>query len=258
MFDMLNRKFSQANRPAAPALVRGFDLLAWVAQAPSPPSLSELATTVGIGKGSAHALLGTLVQIGALERDPLSKRYRLGARVRTLTVAPPGEALEVAQAGLPGLAAALGETVFAGQERKDAIEIRAQAGSPHELRLVAVPGTRLSLLAGATGKVALARRSPGERQRLLQAHGLRRYTARSIVAPARYLRELERVAARGVAFDRGEYLEGIHAVAVPLPGNALLWVAGPSSRLDARRMRAAAARLRRFAAQVARRIEQVA
>ncbi len=258
MFGILNTKFAIPKQShAAPAVARGFALLETVAAAPAPPSLSELATATGIGKSSAHGLLATLVDIGALERDPASKRYRLGPRARALdgTRLDP---LAQARAALPDLAAALGETVFLGQERGHGIEILAQAGSPHEMRLAATPGTRLSLFAGATGKVALTRRPPEERERLLRAHGLRRYTARSIVDPARYRAELDRVSRAGVAYDRGEYLEGIHAVAVPLPGDGLLWVAGPSSRLVGRRMRAAAARLRRFAAQLSRRLGRVA
>jgi DNA-binding IclR family transcriptional regulator len=252
---MLNRAFGIPNNALpAPAVARAFELLERVAHAASPPSLSELALTCGIGKSSAHGLLATLVAVGALQRDAPTKRYRLGPRARALSGNLRPDALELAQAALPELASALGETVFVGRERGDTIEIRAQAGSPHELRLVATHGTRLSVLAGATGKVVLARRAPAERARLLRLHGLRRYTTRSITSQTRYHAELERVAAQGVAFDRGEYLEGIHAVAVPLPGEALLWVAGPSKRMDARRMRAAAARLRRLAAQIARQV----
>jgi DNA-binding IclR family transcriptional regulator len=258
MFGILNTAFARSKRPhAAPAVARGFALLETVAAAPAPPSLSELATATGMGKSSAHGLLATLVDIGVLERDPGSKRYRLGPRARALDGARL-EPLAQARAALPDLAAALGETVFLGQERGQAIEILAQAGSPHELRLAATPGTRLSLFAGATGKVALARRPVDERERLLRAHRLRRYTARSITDLARYRQELERVAARGVAFDRAEYLEGIHAVAVGLPGGGLLWVAGPATRMDTRRMRAGAARLLKAAAQISRRTERAA
>ncbi len=259
MFGILNTKFAIPNHAhAAPAVARGFALLETVAQAPAPPSLSELATATGIGKSSAHGLLATLVGIGALERDPASKRYRLGPRAQALDGARRPAVLDGARAALPDLAATLGETVFLGQERGNAVEILAQAGSPHELRLAATPGTRLSLFAGATGKVALARRAPEERERMLRAHGLRRYTARSITDRARYRQELERVAARGVAFDREEYLEGIHAVAVALPGGGLLWVAGPATRMDTRRMRAAGARLLKAAAQISRRAGRAA
>jgi len=250
LFDMLNRKFGMANeRVAAPALARGFHLLEAVARAASPPSLSELAAALHIGKGSAHALLSTLVNVGALERDAASKRYRLGPRAQALDGARP-PVLDRARAMLAELATALGETVFLGQERGTAVEILAQAGSPHELRLAAAPGTRLSLFAGATGKVALARRPVEDRERLLRAHGLRRYTRRSVTDPARYRQELERVAARGLAFDREEYLQGIHAVAVGLPAGGLLWVAGPATRLDARRMQAAGARLLKAARRI--------
>jgi DNA-binding IclR family transcriptional regulator len=215
---MLNRAFGISNNALpAPAVARAFELLERVAHAATPPSLSELALTCGIGKSSAHGLLATLVAVGALQRDGLTKRYRLGPRARALN----------------------------GHLHPDALELAQGAGQP---------GERLSVLAGATGKVVLARRAPAERARLLRLHGLRRYTPRSITSQSRYHAELERVAVQGVAFDRGEYLEGIHAVAVPLPGEALLWVAGPSKRMDARRMRAAAARLRRLAAQIARQV----
>src|SRR5207302_3207901 len=47
------------------------------------------------------------------------------------------------------------------------------------------------------------------------------------------------------AEDRGEYLEGVNAVAAPVPGG-LLWVAGFAARFEAGRLREAAALLERL------------
>ena len=48
-----------------------------------------------------------------------------------------------------------------------------------------------------------------------------------------------------VAEDRGEYLEGVNAVAVPVPGG-LVWVAGFAGRFEAGRLPEVAALLERL------------
>lgn len=66
------------------SLSRGVQVLqCFTPDTPSLP-LTTIAATLGVPKGSAFRLVSTLEQLGFLQQDPESKRYRLGVKVLTL------------------------------------------------------------------------------------------------------------------------------------------------------------------------------
>jgi DNA-binding IclR family transcriptional regulator len=112
--------------------------------------------------------------------------------------------------------------------------------SPKAFKVTAPRGTRLSLRAGAVGKIFLANMERPKALEILRQKGLKRYTSHSIMDMERYLEELDRVAERGYAMDDGEYLMGVTAVAAAiradgLPLSALWSVAFTSSLSEGKR-----------------------
>lgn len=66
-------------RTAAPMAAKAARVIKFLARDPARwYSLSELARELGLGRGTMHGLLSTLVQEGFLLRDPRDKRYALG------------------------------------------------------------------------------------------------------------------------------------------------------------------------------------
>jgi len=83
------RRAAQEGRRAADRIIRTMvesaDRVLRLLEAFAPHerdvSLAEIAERVALPKSSAHRLLATLVAHGFVERDPATRRYRLGIRL---------------------------------------------------------------------------------------------------------------------------------------------------------------------------------
>jgi IclR family KDG regulon transcriptional repressor len=245
----------------APMVERAFRLLDLLSVSEDGLSLSELARALGMSKGSLHGLLKTLEHSGAVEQQE-GRRYVLGPRLYELAQAY-AQRTGLRRFALPAmhrLAAAIGETIFLGRVESDGVRIiecvEAQSERP-SLRISAQRGTRVHLLAGATGRVVLASWPEAQREGYLRARPLPSFTERSITDPARFAAAVAEAAEAGVGEDHEEYLRGVNAVAAPIygPGRelvALLWTAGFSVHLHERALTLAGQQLRAEALAISR------
>jgi IclR family KDG regulon transcriptional repressor len=130
----------------------------------------------------------------------------------------------------------VGETVFLGVLNGDHVTIVDMVESRNEMKITSPPGTRLPLLAGATGRVLLSQIEEEKAKEIIQKKGLVRYTLKTVVDPKHFLREIGKVKEQGYAVDDEEYIHGVRAVAAPLLSvsspPAVVWVVGFSSTLD--------------------------
>jgi DNA-binding IclR family transcriptional regulator len=177
-------------------------------------TLTEVARTVGIYKSTAHGILETLTAFDLVERDPATRRYRLGPELVMLGQAAqdPDELGALARPHLARLSRLSGETVALHTVDGEGSAIVASAESPQRLKVTAPPGFRMPAYAGAVAKVldafdAAPRRRPAR---------LPAFTSRSITRPDLWDRELEKVRRTGVAFDDMEFQDGIRAVSAPV------------------------------------------
>lgn len=229
-----------ANLPA-PMVERAFRVLDLVSAAEDGLTLSELARALNVSKGSMHGLLKTLENTGALEQFG-ERNYMLGPRIYDLARNYVSHAglRRFALPAMHRLAEQLGETVFLGRVEARGVRIIETVMNENEqagLRISAPRGTRVHLLAGATGRVVLANWSASERAAFLKQHALPHFTEHSITDPTALLKAVEQTRSSGVGIDRGEYLEGVNAVAASLHGPtrellALLWIVGFASRFN--------------------------
>jgi DNA-binding IclR family transcriptional regulator len=108
--------------------------------------------------------------------------------------------------------------------------------SHNEMKITSPPGTRLPLIAGATGKVFLSQFEEKKAKETIQKMGLGRYASKSIVDPKKFFKEVEETKKRGYAIDDEEYMLGVKAVAAPIqtasPPQAAIWVVGFTSSLN--------------------------
>lgn len=245
----------------APMVERAFRLLDLVGASEEGLTLSELARTLGMSKGSMHGLLKTLENANVLEQTE-ERTYVPGPRIYDLAQSYARHAglRRFALPALRRLAEQVGETVFLGRAERHGVYIIEFAVAGHEragLRISAERGTRVHLLAGATGRVLLANWPEGERVEFLRSHPLPRFTAHSLTDPGAWLAAVEQTKRTGIGIERGEYLEGVNAVAAPVygPGRdlvALLWVVGFASHLNDEALANAARLLQNEAANISR------
>ena len=225
----------------APMVERAFRVLDALGSADENLGLSEMARMLGMSKGSMHGLLKTLEAAGVVEQSE-DRRYTLGPRIYDLAQAYARRAglRRFALPAMERLAASLGETILLGRVEQDAVRIieRVEARGEHTtLRLSAEHGTRVPLLAAATGRVVLASWPVARREDYLRTHPLPRFTIHSLADAAPYLAGVLETERTGIGIDREQYLIGINAVAAPIRGAgdvllAVLWAVGFSARFS--------------------------
>lgn len=220
-----------------------------------PHGLSELVADTGLPLATVHRLLGTLAGRGYVRQDPLTRKYVLGPAVLRLHHEAAGLLGTWARPVLATLAEVSGETANLAVLDDDHVLYVAQVMGPRRLRMFTQVGNRVLPHTNAVGKALLARRPRAEVERVLARHGLPARTPQTITDPARFLVELDRVAAAGYAVDDGEEEEGVRCLAVPIPASgpavAAMSVSGPAVRLGREQRERLLPRMRDLAAEVA-------
>jgi len=62
------------------SLLRGLMVLAFIAADGTGRSVTDVANELDLGVSTTHRYISTLVEVGLLERDPVSRQYRLTVR----------------------------------------------------------------------------------------------------------------------------------------------------------------------------------
>jgi DNA-binding transcriptional ArsR family regulator len=102
-----------------PAVERSFRILDLLGRSPEPLGTSEVARRLRLAKSSAHGLLHSLEEVGAVEE--VRHRYRLGPALQRLAAL--GELRRRWHPVLERLAGELGETAFLAQPRGSRVVI---------------------------------------------------------------------------------------------------------------------------------------
>ncbi len=227
----------------APAVHKAFQLLRSVARSQKSLGIVELAKHLGYSKSTTHGLVHALLREGALTQGTGAHKLYLGPAIAELLFSDwhQEKVNELAQPILNDIRDSISETVILGVRIRNRVLIITTAEASESLKISVPVGSTIPLLGGAVGKVFLSDETPDHAIQLIQKHGLRRYTPRSITDATEYLTELDHVRAQGYAVDIEEYLQGIRAVAVALHNRrglpAALWVVGISASMDTEKMK---------------------
>jgi len=222
-----------------PAIERAVALLALFKDGQPDWSLAELNQRLGLPKSSVYTIATTLAHHGYLERDPASRRYRLGTALLELAHYVPNQPRlpDLARPHLLRLRDALGETAALGLYVDGHATLIEIAESRQMVTISAPVGKRLPLDAGCFGKLFLASLDGAALIERLAQRPPRIYTPRTIVDPGKLRDELAQVRAQGYAADDQEYLEDVWACAAPIRQNQRLTAAiaaiGIARRMDA-------------------------
>jgi len=203
---------------SAPIVSKALRVLKMICNSSRNPGISEIAASLSLAKSTTHGILAALEATGWVLRDPITRKYTCGHAVKDLA----GKAnvrislVDQARPYLDKLAEELDEDIFLGICASHQILILDQVESSKELKIRAKPGTRISKFAGAAGKIFMAYHEPEFVKEMLKQDPMPVFTPHSITDPNRYLAELEKIRAAGVAKDMEEYLPNVWAVAVPI------------------------------------------
>jgi len=199
-----------------PAIDRAVDVMEALAEAPA--AIRDLAARLGIPRSTVYRVLNSLEARGLVARGE-DQAYRLGPQLLRLARAVPagGDLIGLARPVMAELAAALRCSVKLSVREADAALVVATADSPETYAVTSQVGRRFPLHAGAASKVLAAFAEEPVRERLL-AGPLARITPATIASRALLRQALIEIRASGMAHDAGEFVPGIHALAVPVFG----------------------------------------
>jgi IclR family KDG regulon transcriptional repressor len=246
----------------APSVKKAFAILSAISSSHQGLGVSELAKKLKMAKSTVHGMTSALEELGAVMRDPLTKKYKLGfalfeigrsaySQVDLQTSARPimEELMEKNQT-----------SVFLGILNWDHVSVLDIVESRQDLKITASVGTTIPMLAGAVGKVFLASMDDEQVRKMVNAKGLPRFTDNSIVDTALYFQELKHVREIGFAVDDEEYIPGVRAVASPLMGlgqlRSAIWTVGFKASLDDKKMKALTVQTQQAARAISRRIQK--
>lgn len=203
--------------------------------APGPAGLSELAGALGLPKPTVHGIVRTLCDVGFVEQESSTGRYRLGPGLSDLgDGAVDGNVLRSrAMNWTDRLAAHTELEVQLAVPHEDSALVVHHVFRPDDSPQRLVTGELRPLHATALGKVLLAH-VPGAGP--VRSLPLDRFCAGTRTDRTVILAELEEVRRRGWAVEAGEHRPGLAAVAAPVRGTGgitigSLAVLGPHERI---------------------------
>jgi IclR family acetate operon transcriptional repressor len=220
------RKQVSVGENSVGTLARGLDVLELFAAGQSELSQKQISGALGLPMPTVHRLTAVLTERGWLERDPPSRRLRLGLEVTRLVPALlSGLRLpELARPHLLRLAAAARETVNVAILQGSEIVYLLSQSSDRLLTSQAAVGMRLPAHCTALGKCLLAHQPEDVARVALGDEPYERRTQRTRTAWRGLSADLAVIRETGVAVSEEEYEIGLASIAVPVR-----WLEGPGS-----------------------------
>lgn len=192
------------------SLGRGLSVLAAFEPGRIELSLADIASVCQVTNPSALRIGYTLVQLGYLTRNPVTKGYRLGPKTLTLGLAALSSMtlLDIAEPYLIDLRDRTDENVkCAIMQGNEVVYIAHFRSRTHPSNMIYV-GTRLPAHMTSTGRALLAQLSDSAIRAILDSSPRDKLTEHSITDSDAILREIQRARSRGYAVnDQGLSVE---------------------------------------------------
>jgi len=187
---------------------KAFRVLSAFSRAEPRLTLKQIAQKLSIDKSTAQRFIHTLISLGYLSKDPVTKA--LSVTVSTVSLA------HIYLSTNPLITAAMPCLVQLGRETGETVNLVVLDGSEavfvsrilgkHLLSTGVMIGTRIPAFASAAGLAMMAVLSEPEVDRLLEGTALSPFTARTVHEPSLILERLRACRAKGYAISAGDYI----------------------------------------------------
>ncbi len=184
--------------------------------------VSELSRDLSLSRSTAHRYISTLAQLGYLQQDRESKRYRLGPKVLDLGFSAINS-MDVREVSAPHLQQLSDETGFtvnlAILDGTDIVYIeRCRSARPgqREIDLNLHIGARLPAYCTAMGKAILAFLPEERCEELIERIDFAQRGPNTLTDPVAFRAELARIRASGIALNDEELAYGLRSIASPI------------------------------------------
>jgi IclR family KDG regulon transcriptional repressor len=248
-------------RYGAPSVKKAFAILSAISSSKDGLGVSELARSLKMAKSTVHGMTSALEEVGAVMRDPQTKRFKLGFTLFEVGRSAYSQ-VDLKTSARPVMEELMENTqtsVFLGILNWDHVTVLDIVESRQDFKITAPVGTTIPLLAGAVGKAFLSSMDEEQAVKIVESKGLPRFTENTIIDPESYFQELKKVRQKGYAVDDEEYILGVRAVASPLIGlgqlKSAIWVVGFKASLDEKKMKTITRATQKAAQTISRRIQ---
>lgn len=198
--------------------------------------VTELSKRLKLHKNNVFRLLATLEARGYIEQNKSTENYRLGLRCLQLgqTFIHQMGLLLQSRSVLEELSRATQESTFVAIRKGTAIIPLDFVEPARAVRVVSFLGTVLPTHCTAAGKIHLAFEADGAPGSIPDS--LARFTENTIVDRSALREQMKMIGETGYAVERGEFVDDVNAVAVPVRDYTrslvgTLAVVGPAHRL---------------------------
>lgn len=181
-------------------------------------ALKDVSERMGWSKGTAYRFASTLVQLGYLDQDAVTKRYRPGIKVLQLGFACLSSLglTERAQSYLEELFHETGQPVHIAVLDGSDIVYVARRADRSLTQIDLFVGARLPAYSTSMGKVLLAYRPWDEVRRLMRGVVMRQFTPNTATTLDRLRSDLAAIVRAGYGMTDQEMELGVRSVAAPI------------------------------------------
>ena len=233
--------WQESTEPAVKSLGRALRLAEVLSHYREGATLKELSDELDLPKSTVHRLLQAYRELGYVEQDNVSGRYRLSVKWLgiSLKILEHIDLRHIARMTLTTLADMSGEVVHLVVLNDGEVVYIDKVEGKETIRMHSRIGHRAPVHCTAVGKSILAYLPEDDVRTILAEHGLPAHTPHTITDPDKLLEHLQHIRARGVAYDLEENEPDITCVAAPIFDHrghviAALSISGPTHRMRPR------------------------
>lgn len=216
-----------------PAIDKCFAILDLLVQSKEPMGISEISSQLGFNKSTVFNISHTLTDLNVLEGQSNGK-FAFGTRFYVLAnmAGKRSTLVQLAHPYLEQINEKTNLSVFLGLRSDSQAILIDKIDSGHGIKVSSEIGMQMPPLAGAGIKAMLSLLPDEAIDEILARIELKRYTPFSIIDKGLYKAEVLEVRKQGIAYDLGEYIEGMVGFAVPINAHggedvqAAIWAAG--------------------------------
>ncbi len=203
------------------SLIKGMDILRTLAEPPFYYNLSELASSMNMGKSGLYKILSSMKDKNFVVQDRSSKKYHLGPVVlRMGNVYSRITAInEISDPILANLCEALGETVYISiweGDRAYPVCKRCRPGGLYETNDFI--GKNIPINAGASAKLLAAYQDRWKIEELLKNTEMEKRTPYTETSIAKIMEEYKTIRAQAYAVEDQSFSLGVWCLSVPISG----------------------------------------
>ncbi|MBO8141951.1 MAG: IclR family transcriptional regulator [Firmicutes bacterium] len=237
---------TETKMPLVNTLINGLRILETLAFAERPSlGVTEIANRLRLHKSTVLRLLATLEHERYVEQDPETREFRLRMKLFEIgsSLLARVSLTSVARPFLEELGRLAGEVIHLAILDEGTVIYIDKVESKHTIQMYSRIGRRSPVHCTGVGKALIAYLSDEELDRIIEQHGLKRYTQNTITDKEALKRHLAQIRSQEVAFDNEEHEPGIRCVAAPVRDYtgkviASISVAGPTLRMTPERAQA--------------------